>query len=525
LTGGARVDADYVVLVTAKNDPICADGPGQGGTLAFALSCQTDQCNRPIIGSINICPLAVNVSSDYSRLFFKNVVVHETLHALGFNTNTIPFFRYSNGLSRVARDSVTGLPPHARYTCSVEGTSVKANWQNNGEYMFFFPDGVMQIVDHRGLLNCHCPIHSSSSLSYSDLNNCLNNSNCAIEVQTPKVVSAAKTYFGCSDLTGAELESNQESDCAINSSHWSYRTTNTEVMVGLISSSILHISPMTFALLEDSGWYTVDYSYATTLVEGAFWGYKAGCPFVQNKCIDAVSGNVVESATHSREFCSAKSISQEGGGIKCSPSAMFKSFCDISESMSNVPSRFNYGTGNGGGDAWTQFCPVYVISTDADCFNTSTDKDMLTSDAGELGGKRSRCLESTFGKFAHPQGTCYQVECFNNGSEYSITIASIKSGGHRTLSTRCTGYGQKIPDDLNEFPGYILCAEPSVICSGYKFPHLDESDLGQIKGALPPGSVSAPSAGGTMPEPTIGNSALPCNSIYSLIFMFAMNVL
>jgi hypothetical protein len=95
-------------------------------------------------------------------------------------------------------------------------------------------------------------------------------------------------------------------------------------MVGLISSSILHISPLTFAFFEDSGWYKMDYSYATTLVEGAFWGYKAGCDFVQNKCIDPGTGDLVNSVTHDREFCSIKSVERDGTGYKCSPSAMFK---------------------------------------------------------------------------------------------------------------------------------------------------------------------------------------------------------
>jgi hypothetical protein len=41
-----------------------------------------------------------------------------------------------------------------------------------------------------------------------------------------------------------------------------------EVMAPMMVSNSLHLSTLTLALLEDSGWYTPDYSLATKPVQG-----------------------------------------------------------------------------------------------------------------------------------------------------------------------------------------------------------------------------------------------------------------
>ena len=42
------------------------------------------------------------------------------------------------------------------------------------------------------------------------------------------------------------------------------------------------ISKMTLGLLEDSGWYKVDYKYS----ERVPWGYQKGCEFLEKSCIN-----------------------------------------------------------------------------------------------------------------------------------------------------------------------------------------------------------------------------------------------
>jgi hypothetical protein len=68
-----------------------------------------------------------------------------------------------------------------------------------------------------------------------------------------------------------EIE-NQDGNCGGSGSHWERRvissyedvmSPNTDGMSGLV------ISPMTLALFEDSGWYSVDYSQAAAYAQGA----------------------------------------------------------------------------------------------------------------------------------------------------------------------------------------------------------------------------------------------------------------
>lgn len=46
------------------------------------------------------------------------------------------------------------------------------------------------------------------------------------------------------------------------------------------------LSQLTLALLEDSGWYCVDYSVAESLV----WGRGKGCDFISQGCGDILEG-------------------------------------------------------------------------------------------------------------------------------------------------------------------------------------------------------------------------------------------
>lgn len=51
-------------------------------------------------------------------------------------------------------------------------------------------------------------------------------------------------------------------------SHWEQRILQTELMAPIVTGSTIHVSPMTLAAFEDSGWYTADYSQAATYVRG-----------------------------------------------------------------------------------------------------------------------------------------------------------------------------------------------------------------------------------------------------------------
>jgi leishmanolysin-like peptidase len=53
--GVGAADADLILMVTVKPDASTC-GDGVSGTIAYATSCQFDQCDRPVLGFINFCP-------------------------------------------------------------------------------------------------------------------------------------------------------------------------------------------------------------------------------------------------------------------------------------------------------------------------------------------------------------------------------------------------------------------------------------------------------------------------------------
>ncbi|RYG47679.1 hypothetical protein EON67_08340, partial [archaeon] len=54
-------DADFAIYVTMKHTSVC--GTDDGGTLAYAITCQRDTFDRPTWGRINFCPRAINTAA------------------------------------------------------------------------------------------------------------------------------------------------------------------------------------------------------------------------------------------------------------------------------------------------------------------------------------------------------------------------------------------------------------------------------------------------------------------------------
>jgi leishmanolysin-like peptidase len=79
--------------------------------------------------------------------------------------------------------------------------------------------------------------------------------------------------FNCTTLDSVELEN--EGTGASTMQHWDRRDAGTEYMTANYVGTPV-ISNLTLALLEDTGWYKVDYAYGERLA----WGADRGCGFV-----------------------------------------------------------------------------------------------------------------------------------------------------------------------------------------------------------------------------------------------------
>lgn len=250
------------------------------GTLASALSCQRDQYDRPITGSIDFClggmgAVSTNLniaqaiaekeasssggrggnyngeatdkwkgwtgitedptdddtsttSSASSSVYTLDevnkatiqysvgVAVHEIGHVLGTTSDSLRYFRHP----------ITGIPLTPRpFTLN----SVKCVNGEEVAYMGLPGINVMREVIDKD----------------TDINH--------FEVVTPTVQRIVRNHFNCANATGARLENQPTSqDCF--GSHWDERMYYTEIMSAVFSHSANVLSPLTIALLEDSGW-------------------------------------------------------------------------------------------------------------------------------------------------------------------------------------------------------------------------------------------------------------------------------
>ena len=78
-------------------------------------------------------------------------------------------------------------------------------------------------------------------------------------LKSPKVLETAKNYFNCSTIVGVELENKGGTKSA--GSHWKRTILHNELMT---ASSIpdASYSVFTLSLLQDTGWYQVDFDLA-----------------------------------------------------------------------------------------------------------------------------------------------------------------------------------------------------------------------------------------------------------------------
>ena len=124
------------------------------------------------------------------------------------------------------------------------------------------------------------------------------------KLTTPKLVQTAKSHFNCATITGVYLENNGTKGST--GSHFEKLHYGNEIMVS-ISTGLPSLSKLTLSLLEDTGWYRVNYLLADELT----WGKDKGCAFVEDySCKSGFS-----------EFCQ---VEREVG---CSDDFVTKTFC------------------------------------------------------------------------------------------------------------------------------------------------------------------------------------------------------
>ncbi|XP_019850942.1 PREDICTED: leishmanolysin-like peptidase [Amphimedon queenslandica] len=405
------------------------------GVVAYAAACQLeDQYDRPISGVINFCP--TDDISDEEEVF--QVAKHEIFHVLGFSDNLYPWYRDENGNPRTRRDANGNPPTDANgYFVADENTVKMVNltdWQTR-----FGP--INKIV---------------------------------IQLVTPKVVEVGRRHFNCDTLEGVQLE--DQGGNGTTGAHWEKRLLNNEAMTGVVSQNAA-FSNFSYALLEDSGWYKVDYSNASILV----WGRGDGCGYTAGSC-----GGYIDTKKRQNQpmapFCDFLNSRLHPQNLSCNTDRTAVASCNLASYYYDLPREYQYFNSGAnfnsvasglpiyGGDVKAaDFCPFYNDLTYRAPRGICRKGIPLTdnNEAAETYGPRSRCVDHS-GKWQITNGSntytaqysagCYEYQCSNS----AVTIMILGQ------SYTCSRAGQVIQVDQTangvRYRGGIVCPSCVEIC-------------------------------------------------------------
>ena len=308
----------------------------------------------------------------------------------------------------------------------------------------------------------------------------------------PKVREIASSYFGCNlgEGEGIEMDNYAKPENLYNS-HWEVRILLGDYMISEIYYPEQVISEITLALLEDLGWYKINY-YTGGLMR---FGKNKGCDFLTKDCIKINNENTDVISSFPNEFCSPDSFST------CSSGRLSRGYCYDEEEDRPTDLILNrtwiYGISkyidnfyNMHGYKLVEYCPIsfetetnnenYYLGScyignesfgDQILFNrrTAYNYSQFGNAFMEKFGNSSFCALSSLLKkndndqryydFIRP--TCYQMFC----SGKSLTIRMNDE------YIVCPNEGGIIHIDGNEtnYKGYLMCPDYYLICSGKEY--------------------------------------------------------
>ena len=228
-------------------------------------------------------------------------------------------------------------------------------------------------------------------------------------IRSPLVLAHAREHFGCSTMQGVPVEDGGGSGSA--GSHWEKVVLGNEVMVANQVANPV-VSKFTLKLMEDSGWYQINYDMA----EPFFWGKGDGCSIMSGDC--RYHGNTC----------------QKKGDEGCFYDYTFQAICKD--------------------DKFSNYC-TFFTGTDFDRHDcrVASNADSNSKNLGEYFGLRSRCFEGQMRSGYRTHGNmCYRSEC--QGGKVLVRIGS--------KTYQCLSTGQKIQP--TGYDGYVLCPDAQDFC-------------------------------------------------------------
>ncbi|CAA6653468.1 unnamed protein product [Spirodela intermedia] len=263
-------------------------------------------------------------------------------------------------------------------------------------------------------------------------------------VVLPRVIMHSRHHYGVfsENFTGLELEDG--GGRGTSGSHWEKRLLMNEIMTGSVDARSV-VSKMTLALLEDSGWYMVNYSMAGDLQ----WGRHQGAEFVSSPC------NHWKGAYH----CNTTQFSG------CTYNREAEGYCPIVNYNGDLPqwARYFPQANRGGQSSLADYCSYFVAYSDGSCTDASSARapDRML---GEVRGSSSRCMVSSLVRSGFVRGSmaqgngCYQHRCMNNSLQVAVD-------GTWKVCPEAGG-----PIHFHGFNGELICPAYHELCNAVPLP-------------------------------------------------------
>ncbi|XP_068726992.1 leishmanolysin-like peptidase isoform X1 [Montipora capricornis] len=292
--GGVGVEfRDFILYVSCIQTDHC----NLANAVAYASYCQQERAlDRPVAGFANICPNRLETDPrHYSNLL--STVKHEIFHALGFSAGLFAFYRDDNGAPYTPREK-HGLPPYNekynlyQWSPKIVAKVERKKWATKRGY-----------ITH----NVHM-------------------------IVTPRVRTEVRKHFKCSSLEGAEIEN--QGGVGTEYTHWEKRLFENEAMTGTYTQDPV-FSRITFALMEDTGWYRANYSMADELD----WGKGLGCTFTESSCKTWME-NHMRMKTSADPFC--YTIKKTPLRMRCTHSKQSVALCNLRKYSGAIPEEYQY---------------------------------------------------------------------------------------------------------------------------------------------------------------------------------------
>ncbi|KAL7534846.1 hypothetical protein ACHAWF_004971, partial [Thalassiosira exigua] len=381
-------NTDTLIYVTVDG-PQCYTNGTSRGIVSYASVCSYDQNMRPLSANIDVCLSRMEVSfgevSEEENLRITSTLTIEVGRLLGLSPSLFHHFH----------NSETGKP---------YGSKEKLVTCVNGTERIVLVPNVLQ-----------------SSL---DLGMDVLSSEPYFQVNTPTVMQVVRNHFDCQSLLGARL--NQDSTSCFGDSFDSrYHFDEDLTFMGGSADTAFSLSPLTLALLEDSGWYRANFQQATA----STFGRGAGCGFVEGNCIGESKNTLPE---YSRGFFCTDSAHRDQS-LGDEPLG-----CDFTHNHKADCSSLEGGESNA-------VCPMRMANV-----KSCSDETNSPSLTGEVYSINSRCFETDT-----PSSVCLESYC--NSIDFKIDIVIDEK------VFQCDYEGQ----ELSLGPYTVRCPRLAVVC-----PHL-----------------------------------------------------